>query len=57
MARIVLSVAGILLALWLVFGFLIPALFATLKFLLFFAIAAFVVVALVTLVGKFSKSS
>lgn len=57
MARIVLSVAGVLLALWLVFGFLIPALFATLKFLLFFALAAFAVVALVTLVGRFSKSS
>ncbi|MCT9931745.1 hypothetical protein N5079_16150 [Planotetraspora sp. A-T 1434] len=55
MARTVLTVLGILLALWLVFGFVIPALFATLKFLFIIAIIAFLVVAVITLVGKMSR--
>lgn len=55
MARIVLTVLGILAALWLVFGFVIPALFATLKFLLILGVVALVVVAAVTVVGKLSR--
>ncbi|GIH65152.1 hypothetical protein [Microbispora siamensis] len=55
MARTVLTVLGILLALWLVFGFVIPALFATLKFLLIIGIIALVVVIAVTVVGKLSR--
>lgn len=55
MARIALTVLGIIFALWLVFGFIIPALFATLKFLLLLAIVAFFVVAAITLVGKLSR--
>ncbi|SDH85629.1 hypothetical protein SAMN05421505_12488 [Sinosporangium album] len=55
MGRILLAVLGGLLALYLLFGFLIPALFATLKFLFVLVVIALVVVAGVTLVGKFSK--
>ncbi|GAB3148315.1 hypothetical protein GCM10027161_44770 [Microbispora hainanensis] len=55
MARTVLTVLGILLALWLVFGFVIPALFATLKFLLIIGIVALVAVVVVTVVGKLSR--
>ncbi|MBD3145236.1 hypothetical protein [Microbispora bryophytorum] len=55
MARTVLTVLGILLAVWLVFGFVIPALFATLKFLLIIGIIALVAVAVVTVVGKLSR--
>ncbi|WP_185949672.1 hypothetical protein [Microbispora sp. KK1-11] len=55
MARTVLTVLGILLALWLVFGFVIPALFATLKFLLIIGIIALVVVVAITVVGKLSR--
>ncbi|GII56186.1 hypothetical protein Pth03_45750 [Planotetraspora thailandica] len=55
MARTVLTVVGILLALWLIFGFVIPALFATLKFLLIIAIIAAGVVAAITVVGKMSR--
>ncbi|MFC0865051.1 MULTISPECIES: hypothetical protein [Sphaerimonospora] len=55
MARIALTVLGIILAIWLVFGFIIPALFATLKFLFIFAIVAFLVVATITMIGKFSR--
>lgn len=55
MARIALSVLGIILALWLVFGLVIPALFMTLKFLLIIAVIAFLVVAVVTMVGKLSR--
>lgn len=53
MARIALSAAGVLLALWLVFGFLIPAVFATLKFLFLVALAALGVVLLVTVAARF----
>jgi hypothetical protein len=55
MARTVLSILGILLAVWLVFAFVIPALFATLKFLLMFALIAAVVVVAVTLVSRMSR--
>ncbi|GGO13167.1 hypothetical protein GCM10010116_26530 [Microbispora rosea subsp. aerata] len=55
MARIVLTVLGILAALWLVFGFVIPALFATLKFLFVIGIIALVAVVAVTVVGKLSR--
>ncbi|MGI5493201.1 hypothetical protein [Microtetraspora malaysiensis] len=55
MARTVLTVLGVVLAIWLVFAFIIPALFATLKFLLMFAIIAFLVVAAITLMGKMSR--
>ncbi|MEV1198871.1 hypothetical protein [Microbispora rosea] len=55
MARTVLTVLGILLALWLVFGLVIPALFATLKFLFIIGIIALVVVVAVTVVGKLSR--
>ncbi|GLX02217.1 hypothetical protein [Microtetraspora sp. NBRC 16547] len=55
MARTVLTVLGIILALWLVFAFIIPALFATLKFLLMFAIIAVLVVVAITLMGKMSR--
>jgi hypothetical protein len=55
MARIVLTVVGVILALWLIFGFVIPALFATLKFLLVFALIALVVVVAITVVGKMSR--
>ncbi|MBP2706304.1 hypothetical protein JOL79_21060 [Microbispora sp. RL4-1S] len=55
MARIALTVLGIILAVWLVFGFVIPALFATLKFLFMIAVIAFIVVAVITVVGKLSR--
>ena len=55
MARTVLSILGIILALWLVFAFVIPALFATLKFLLMFAIIAAIVVFAITLVSRMSR--
>ncbi len=55
MARTVLTVLGILLAVWLVIGFVIPALFATLKFLLIIGIIALVAVVAVTVVGKLSR--
>jgi hypothetical protein len=55
MARIALTVLGIILAVWLVFGFVIPALFATLKILLVLAVIAFVVVAAITVVGKLNR--
>nr|WP_169806442.1 hypothetical protein [Herbidospora sakaeratensis] len=52
MTRTVLAVVGIIIAIWLVTGFIIPALFATLKFLLVVALIAAVVVGVITLVGK-----
>lgn len=55
MARTVMTVVGILLALWLVFGFVIPALFATLKFLLIIGVIALVAVVAITVVGKLSR--
>jgi hypothetical protein len=55
MGRIALTVLGIILAIWLVFGFLIPALFATLKFLLIIGVVAFLAVAAITVVGKLKR--
>ncbi|MGJ6965231.1 hypothetical protein ACSDR0_25305 [Streptosporangium sp. G11] len=55
MSRIVLGVLGVLLALYVVFGFVLPALFGLLKFVLVLAVVAFVVVALVTAVAKLKK--
>ncbi|GII95834.1 hypothetical protein [Sinosporangium siamense] len=55
MGRKILAVVGALVALYLVFGFLIPAVFATLKFLLVFGLIALVVVAGVTLYGRLAK--
>ncbi|WP_169807468.1 hypothetical protein [Herbidospora mongoliensis] len=52
MTRTVFAVVGIFLAIWLVVGFVIPALFATLKFLLVIALIAAVVVGAITLVAK-----
>ncbi|GAA4592102.1 hypothetical protein GCM10023194_53100 [Planotetraspora phitsanulokensis] len=50
-----LTVVGVILALWLIFGFVIPAVFATLKFLLLVAVIAAVVVGVITVVGKMSR--
>ncbi|WP_214415619.1 hypothetical protein [Sphaerisporangium fuscum] len=55
MARIVLSILGVVLALYVVFGLLIPAIFGIFKLLFVVALIAFVVMAAVTLVGKLSK--
>jgi hypothetical protein len=55
MTRTVMTVLGVVLALWLVFAFIIPALFATLKFLLMFALIAGLVVVAITVLGKFSR--
>ncbi|GAA1258410.1 hypothetical protein GCM10009677_06400 [Sphaerisporangium rubeum] len=55
MARIVLSILGVLLALYVVFGLLIPALFGIVKVLLVIAVIGFVVVAAVTVFGKLSR--
>jgi len=52
MSRIVLAVLGVLLALYVVFGLVLPALFGLLKFVILLAVVAFVVVALVTVVSK-----
>lgn len=52
MSRIVMAILGGLLALYVVFGLVLPALFGLLKFVLVLAVVAFVVVALVTMVAK-----
>ncbi|MBB2908787.1 hypothetical protein FHS43_000033 [Streptosporangium becharense] len=52
MSRVVLAVIGLLLALYVVFGLVLPALFGLLKFVLVLAVVAFAVVAVVTMVGK-----
>ncbi|MER5620993.1 hypothetical protein [Streptosporangium sp. NPDC002544] len=52
MSRIVLAVLGALLALYVVFGLVLPALFGLLKFVIVLAVVAFAVVALVTVVSK-----
>lgn len=46
------AILGGLLALYVVFGLVLPALFGLLKFVLVLAVVAFVVVALVTMVAK-----
>lgn len=55
MGRIVMAVLGVILALYVVFGLVLPALFGLFKFLFVLAIVAFVVVAVVTVAGKFAK--
>ncbi len=55
MVRTVLAVVGALLAIYVVFGLVLPALFGLMKFLFVLAIVAFVVVAAVTVAGKFFK--
>ncbi|GAA4233654.1 hypothetical protein GCM10023075_50430 [Streptosporangium album] len=49
------AVLGAILALYVVFGLVLPALFGLVKFLVVLALVAFVVVAAVTVVGKFTK--
>ncbi|GAA3423718.1 hypothetical protein GCM10018953_09010 [Streptosporangium nondiastaticum] len=49
------AVLGVLLALYVVFGLLLPALFGLLKFVLVLAVVAFAVVTVVTVVSRFSK--
>ncbi|MBG0814264.1 hypothetical protein [Planomonospora sp. ID82291] len=53
MGRIVMAVLGVLLALYVVFGLVLPAVFGLFKLLLVLGFVAFVVVALVTVVAKF----
>ncbi|MDP9864237.1 MULTISPECIES: hypothetical protein [Streptosporangium] len=55
MSRTVMAVLGVILALYVVFGLVLPALFGLLKFLVVLALVAFVVVAVVTVAGKFAK--
>ncbi|GII77667.1 hypothetical protein Sru01_26490 [Sphaerisporangium rufum] len=55
MARIVLSILGVLLALYVVFGLLLPALFGILKLLVVVAVIGAVVVGAITLVGRLSR--
>ncbi|WP_162641157.1 hypothetical protein [Streptosporangium sp. 'caverna'] len=56
MGRIVMAVLGVMLALYVVFGLVLPALFGLLKFAFLLALVAVVAVAAVTVVGKFGKS-
>ncbi|MER6824938.1 hypothetical protein ABT352_02975 [Streptosporangium sp. NPDC000563] len=55
MSRIVFGVLGVLLALYVVFGLVLPALFGLLKFALVLGVLALVVVAAVTVVGKLKQ--
>jgi len=55
MARILLMVGGALLALYVVFSFVVPAVFALLKFALIIALIGVVVFAVVSFVGKSSS--
>lgn len=55
MARILLMVGGALLALYVVFSFVVPALFALLKFALIIGLIALVVFVAVTVIGKSSS--
>ncbi|GGS87359.1 hypothetical protein GCM10010156_52320 [Planobispora rosea] len=57
MGRIVMAVLGGILALYVVFGLVLPALFGLLKFLFVLAVVAFLVVLTVTAAAKFSKSA
>ncbi|MFB9718717.1 hypothetical protein [Planobispora longispora] len=56
MGRIVMAVLGGILALYMVFGLVLPALFGLFKFLFVLAMVAFLVVLVVTVAAKFSKS-
>jgi hypothetical protein len=55
MTRTVLTVLGILLAIWLVIT-VIGALIATLKFFLYVGFVVFVIMAVVAVIGRFAKS-
>ncbi|MEV6979986.1 hypothetical protein AB0M95_01795 [Sphaerisporangium sp. NPDC051017] len=55
MARIVLSVLGVVLALYVVFGLLIPTIFGIFKILLVVGLIGLAVFAAITLVSKLSK--
>ncbi len=55
MARIVLSILGVVLALYVVFGLVLPLVLGIFKILLVIAVVAVVAVAAVTVVGKLSK--
>jgi hypothetical protein len=55
MGRIVLAVIGVLLALYVVFGLILPALFGMLKLLLIVGVIGVVVVGAVMVLGKASK--
>jgi hypothetical protein len=57
MSRIVMAVLGVMLALYVVFGLVLPALFGLLKFAFILALVAVVVIAAVNVAGKFGKSS
>ncbi|GIH75217.1 hypothetical protein Plo01_16460 [Planobispora longispora] len=50
------AVLGGILALYMVFGLVLPALFGLFKFLFVLAMVAFLVVLVVTVAAKFSKS-
>jgi hypothetical protein len=54
MARIILSVLGVLLAVWLVFQ-LVGLIIATVKFFLVVAVLVFIVVLVVTFVSRLSR--
>ncbi|MFD0883834.1 hypothetical protein ACFQ08_04590 [Streptosporangium algeriense] len=55
MVRTVLGVVGALLAIYVLLGFIIPALFGLLKFAFVLGVVALIVVAAVTIVSKLSK--
>ncbi|MCW2876951.1 MAG: hypothetical protein JWQ95_1051 [Sphaerisporangium sp.] len=55
MARIVLSVLGVVLALYVVFGLVIPAVLGIFKILLIIAVVGVVAFAAITVIGKMSK--
>ncbi|MCG5219687.1 hypothetical protein [Streptosporangium sp. KLBMP 9127] len=55
MVRIVLGVVGVLLALWVVFGLVLPTLIGMFKLLLIVGVIAALVVGVVTVIGKFAK--
>ncbi|MFF4416147.1 hypothetical protein ACFYY8_26785 [Streptosporangium sp. NPDC001559] len=55
MVRTVLGVVGALLAIYVVLGIIIPAVFGLLKFVFVLGVVALIVVAAVTIVSKMSK--
>ncbi|MFB9879491.1 hypothetical protein ACFFMN_16210 [Planobispora siamensis] len=57
MGRTVMAVLGGILALYVVFGIVLPALFGLIKFMFVLALVAFVVVLAVTVAAKFSRAS
>ncbi|MFB9889479.1 hypothetical protein [Planobispora takensis] len=57
MGRTVMAVLGGILALYVVFGIVLPALFGLIKFMFVLALVAFAVVLAVTVAAKFSRTS